>query len=97
MSDYKSLPTDDIVAWLRDLAPMIDNISGPSSILEINCAKAMRTAADAIESLQKQLEEARSYGQHKGFCPAWPFSSFYNIGSTCTCGYKAALQQQVEK
>jgi hypothetical protein len=60
-----------------------------------------RTAlTEYIESLQKQLaeasaslEEARAYGQHKGFCPSWPFSSFYNTSSTCTCGYKAALQQ----
>ena len=47
----------ELVARLQDLAPRVDDITGPSSVVEIAAAKALREAAYAIDALRKAAEE----------------------------------------
>jgi len=55
----RSLPESallGLVARLQDLAPRVDDITGPSSVVEIAAAKALREAAAAIEALMEQRD-----------------------------------------
>ena len=54
----------ELVARLQDLAPRVDDITGPSSVVEIAAAKALREAAAAIEALQAELAECRRADVH---------------------------------
>jgi len=54
----------ELVARLQGLAPRVDDITGPSSVVEIAAAKALREAAAAIEALQAELAECRRADVH---------------------------------
>jgi len=69
----------ELVARLQGLAPRVDDITGPSSVVEIAAAKALREAAAAIEALQAELAECRRADVHiDWFC--------FQVPRGCVCG-----------